>query len=603
MRYRSAKIHAKTAKRDEDYLDEQSWTNFWDGMRIDWDVPIEMDDGLVLRCDVFRPVEDGKYAVIMSYGPYGKFLQFDDPVFGDQWRQMCEKHPDVPAGSTNKYQNWEVVDPEKWVPDGYVVVRVDSRGAGRSPGVLDIWSAREAKDQALCVDWAGVQPWSNGKVGLSGISYYAMNQWQTASLQPKHLAAICPWEGAADFYRDMGRHGGIYCDGFAKPWSEAQVYSVQHGRGENGLRSRMNGELVSGPPTLSEEELGTNRRNFDFDCVSNTLDTDEYWQSRMPDWDKVEVPMLSAANWGGQGLHPRGNFEGFVRARSAEKYLEVHGIEHWTEYYTDYGVELQKKFFGHYLKDEDTGWAEQPRVQLQVRHADGTFVKRHENEWPLARTQWTKYYLDAETHTLSTASQSLDSSATYAGFGDGVTFMTSPLKDELEITGPIAAKLWVSSETTNADLFVVVRAFTSDLQEIVFQGALDPCTPIAQGWLRVSHRKLDPDLSLPHRPYHTHDEEQPMTPGEVYEVDIEIWPTCIVLEPGTRLAFTVRGKDYVYPGKSSINLGMYENWTGSGPFTHDDPRDRPGDVFGADVTLHAGPERQAYVMLPVIPVA
>ncbi len=192
MTQRSSKIHSKKAKRDEDYLDDQSWTNFWDGMRIDWDVPIEMDDGLMLRCDVFRPVEDGKYPVIMSYGPYGKFLQFDDPVFGDQWRQMCEKHPDVPAGSTNKYQNWEVADPEKWVPDGYVLVRVDSRGAGRSPGVLDIWSGREAKDQALCVDWAGVQSWSNGKVGLSGISYYAMNQWQTAALQPKHLAAICP---------------------------------------------------------------------------------------------------------------------------------------------------------------------------------------------------------------------------------------------------------------------------------------------------------------------------------------------------------------------------------------------------------------------------
>ena len=124
---------------------------------------------------------------------------------------MCEIHPDVPTGSTNKYQCWEVVDPEKWVPDGYVVIRVDSRGAGRSPGVIDIWSLREAQDLAQCVEWAGVQPWSNGKVGLNGISYYAENQWQCAALQPKHLAAICLWEGAADFYRDMAHHGGIFC--------------------------------------------------------------------------------------------------------------------------------------------------------------------------------------------------------------------------------------------------------------------------------------------------------------------------------------------------------------------------------------------------------
>mgnify|MGYP003336810345 CR=1 FL=1 len=114
---------------------------------------------------------------------------------------MCETHPDVPTGSTNKYQNWEVVDPEKWVPDGFVVVRVDSRGAGRSPGLMDLWSLREAQDMFHCIEWAATQHWSNGKVGLNGISYYAMNQWQAAALQPPHLAAICVWEGAAEIGR------------------------------------------------------------------------------------------------------------------------------------------------------------------------------------------------------------------------------------------------------------------------------------------------------------------------------------------------------------------------------------------------------------------
>ena len=118
-----------------------------DGMRIDWDMPIEMEDGVVLRCDVYRPVKQGKHPVIMTMGPYGKWLHFDD-LYSEQWRRMCEIRPDVPTGSTNKYQCWEVVDPEKWVPDGYVVIRVDSRGAGRSPGVIDIWSLREAKDLA-----------------------------------------------------------------------------------------------------------------------------------------------------------------------------------------------------------------------------------------------------------------------------------------------------------------------------------------------------------------------------------------------------------------------------------------------------------------------
>ena len=573
-----------------------------DGMRIDWDMPIKMDDGVVLRADIYRPVAEGKYPVIMTYGPYGKWLHFED-LYGHQWRLMCENHPDVPAGSTNKYQCWEVVDPEKWVPDGYVCIRVDSRGAGRSPGLLDIWSLREAQDLAGCVEWAGVQTWSNGKVGLNGISYYAENQWQTAALQPKHLAAICTWEGAADFYRDMAHHGGIFCNGFTHDWSTSQVYTVQNGRGSRGFKSRMTGGWVSGPETLSEEELGGNRRDFYEDCLAHKLDTDEFWQSRMPDWSKVQVPVLSSANWGGQGLHPRGNFEGFVRAASENKWLEVHGLEHWSEFYTDYGVDLQKRFFGHFLKGEDTGWTKQPKVQLQIRHPGEKFVKRHETSWPLASTKWTKFYLDPTAQTLSAEiAPQVASETTYDGFGDGVTFLTPALRRQTEITGPIAAKLWVSSSTKDADLFLIVRVFAPDFREVVFRGALDPHTPVAQGWLRVSHRKLDEKLSQPYRPYPSHDEIQPLTPGQVYEVDVEVWPTCIVVPAGYRIALTIRGKDYVYPGEP----GGAENthgrvWTGVGPFRHDDPRDRPSDVFGGKVSVHAGPGRQSYLLLPIIP--
>ena len=588
------------AKKKTPYMDDQSRTDVRDGMRIDWDVPIEMDDGIVLRCDVYRPIKSGKYGVIMTYGPYGKLLHFED-AYHDQYERMIEDFPEIAAGTSEKYQNWEVVDPERWVPDNYVIIRVDGRGTGRSPGVIDIWSLREAQDLALCIDWAGVQSWSNGKVGLNGISYYAENQWQAAALQPKHLAAICPWEGAADFYRDMAHHGGILCNGFVKDWSEAQVYSVQHGKGSNGHRSRMNAEWVAGPPTMTEEELGANRNNFYEDCLARKLDTDEYWQSRMPDWNKVKVPMLSTANWGGQGLHPRGNFEGFVQSASKEKYLEVHGIEHWTHFYTDYGMDLQKRFFGYYLKGEKNGWNKRPKVQLQVRHPGEKFVERHESEWPLKRTQWTKFYIEPSDMSLSTTPQKKKGAATYGGFSDGLTFMTAPLEEDMEITGPIASKLFVSSATTDADMFLVVRVFGPDMKEVTFQGALDPHTPIAQGWLRASHRKLDAKKSLPYRPYHTHDEEQPLNPGKAYELDVEVWPTCIVVPKGHRLALSVRGRDYVYPGDSNVQLGEYANWTGCAIFRHDDPRDRPAEIFGGDVTLHTGPKEQAHVMLPIIP--
>src|SRR5262245_27223838 len=569
-----------------------------DGMRVDWDVPIAMDDGVVLRADVFRPVAEGRHPALVSYGPYGKGLAFQEG-YKTAWEIMVKENPDAVAGTSNRYQNWEVVDPEKWVPDGYAIVRVDSRGAGRSPGYLDHNNARETHDLHDCIEWAAAQPWCSGKVGLNGISYYASNQWRVAALQPPHLAAICIWEGWSDCYRESARHGGIICS-FRKNWQEMQVKTVQHGRGERGPKSAVTGELVCGPGTVSEEELERNRANMWQDFLGRPLD-DPYYRERSADLSKVTVPLLSAANWGGQGLHPRGNFEGFVRAASKEKWLECHGLEHWTHFYTDYGVALQKKFFGHFLKGENTGWKKQPKVQLQVRHVD-KFVERHEKEWPLKRTRWTKLFLDPADYSLSSKRQAKKSSVTYAGFGDGVTFLGAPLRQDTEITGPIAAKLWVSSATEDADLFLVVRAFSPDMKELVFQGALDPHTPLAQGWLRVSHRKLDKKLTLPYRPYHTHDEEQKLKKGEVYEVDVEVWPTCIVVPAGYRLALTVRGKDYVYGGGPGVGLKtLGAVWSGVGPFRHDDPRDRPAAVFGGDVTLHAGPGRNAYLLLPIIP--
>jgi putative CocE/NonD family hydrolase len=262
-------------------------------------------------------MSDGKYPVILSYGPYAKGLAFHDG-YPNQWQRMTEQHPDVAAGSTNKYQNWEVVDPEKWTRNGYVCMRVDSRGCGCSPGYIDHFSPRETEDFYQCIEWAGTQSWSNGKVGLNGISYYAINQWHVAARQPPHLAAMCVWEGAADWYRDMTHHGGILCTFWAN-WYDMQVKTVQYGLGERGPRSRVTGESVCGTETLSEEVLARNRCDLGNEILKHPLDN-EYHQARSPVWSKVTVPFLSAGNWGGQGLHLRGNIEGFVRAASKEKW-------------------------------------------------------------------------------------------------------------------------------------------------------------------------------------------------------------------------------------------------------------------------------------------
>ena len=576
-----------------------------DGMRISIDVGIEADDGLVLRADVFRPDDGEVHPVILSYGPYAKLAHFaDGSPF--QWQRMTEEFPETAQGTSNTYQAWEVVDPEKWVPEGYAVVRVDSRGAGRSPGHLDLLSPRETKDLYDCVEWAGTRPWSNGKVGINGISYYGMNQWQVAALRPPHLAAICIWEGASDLYRDMFWHGGIYCT-FGEVWFGGRVVPGQHGVGSRGLRSRLTGDRVAGPPTLPNEVLEANRSNFAREALQHQT-FDEYWQARVPDLSEIEVPLLSAGNWGGAGLHLRGNVEGYLGAGSTQKWLEVHGLQHWTHFYTDYGVALQKRFFGHFLKGEDTGWDEQPPVQLQIRHPGEQFAQRDEQEWPLSRTQWTRFHLHPAGMRLATEKPSEAAMQSYAGLGPGLTFLTDPVDEEMEITGPSSVHLRVSSGSADADVFVVLRLIGPDLREVTFHGANEPHSPIAQGWLRASHRKIDPERSQPYRPWHTHDEVQPLTPEEPVDLDIEVWPTSIVVPPGHRLALSIRGCDYMWPGAEPKSLPEFGRgatagaaFTGVGPFRHSNGADRPPETAGALTTLHWDPEDPPYVLLPVIP--
>ena len=536
---------AERAKGKSGLLATRSETR--DGMRIDWDVAITMDDGLVVRADVFRPVEDGKYPVILTYGPYAKGLAFQDG-YPSAWERMAQKHPDVTAGSSNLYQSWEVVDPEKWVPHDYVCVRVDSRGCGCSPGYIDHFSPRETKDFYDCIEWAGVQPWSNGKVGLNGISYYGINQWHVASLQPKHLAAMCIWEGAADWYRDMTHHGGILSTFWAN-WYDMQVKTVQYGAGERGKRSRVHGELVCGPETLSEEELAANRCDFGAEIRAHPLD-DDYHKARSPIWSKIKVPLLTAANWGGQGLHPRGNFEGYIARRvegqvaRGARHRALDALLHrlWPRAAAPLLRPLparQEERLGQAAQGAPAGAP--PRREIRRAQGERVAAGAHEVDQALPRFASGK---------LSTKKSSKDAKVSFAAMGDGLTFMTAPLAEDTEITGPIAAKLFASSSTSDADLFLIVRVFSPDLKEVVFQGAIDPHTPIAQGWLRASHRKLDKKLSKPWRPYHTHDEKQPLKKGEVVELDIEIWPTSIVVPAGHRIALTIRGKDYEYGGAS-----------------------------------------------------
>ena len=561
-------------------------------MVVEKDVAVPMRDGAVLRANVFRPDAPGKFPVLMTLGPYGKDVHLSQ-FMPEAWEVLKRRHPEILEASSCKYLVFETPDPEMWAPEGYVVVKVDSRGSGKSAGRLDVNSPAEFRDFHDAIEWAAEQTWSSGKVGLLGISYYAAGQWMIAAQRPPYLAAMLPWQGTYDFYRDRTRQGGILGSGFLTRWWNRSVLRNQYGNPDTPLTDLSTGERNTGPASLSPAELAANRVEYIENLLERPL-SGPWYEERSARLDRIQIPALVVANWGGLGLHLRGTVLGYLGIASKEKWLKVQSGSYFLTFLLPQSVALQRKFFDRYLKNIDNGWEREPKVEVAVRAADDT-VKRvaRDTQWPLTGTKWTRFYLDASSLTLSAAAPDKATSTSYAAIGEGVTFSTAPLVHPIEFAGPIKAKLFVSSSTDDMDIFATLRAFDPQGREVTFLSAVEPKAPVSQGWLRVSQRKLDPLRSTEWQPWHTHDQAQKLRPGEIYGVDVEIWPATLALPAGFRLALTLQGKDFERPEEPGAQKG-------SGWFLHDDPRDRPPETFAGTHTLHTGGGRGSYLLLPVI---
>jgi uncharacterized protein len=569
-----------------------------DGMRILFDAAIPTQDGSAVFADVYLPLQPGAYPALVSYGPYGKNMPFDQGYSGF-FAVIDAVDPAWRDGTSGKYMAWEQPDPEKWVTEGYAIVRVDARGTGRTPGVVENFSEHERQDFYDAIEWVAAQQWCTGKVGTTGSSYLGMMQWFVATLAPPSLAAMYVSEAAADYYREIAHHGGILNE-FTRHWFSTQFATNQHGLGERGWHNKHTGVSGTGTITLSDQQLAANVGLDLFQAAAHRpFDDDEFYRVRRAAFEQIRVPFVSVGSWGAQGIHLRGNIEGFLNAASEQKWLHVTSGSGFVFFHSEAGRAHQLRFFDYFLKDKGD-WNTEPPVRYDLRLPDGTSEPRSARQFPPENTEWTALHLDTATMTMSVQPPSTTAKGTYEAFSAGLTFRLEPQERDLEIAGPLALTIDVSSTTTDADLFAVLRLFGPDGSEVLYRGQPDPKSPPGLGWLRASHRAVDPERSRPWQPFHPHLGAEPLVPGEVYTVAIEIWPTCLLVPAGHSLAVTISGRDFDH-GQEPVDLayaGSSIRMRGVGNFNHADPGDRPPEIFSNRITIHTGGGRPATLLVP-----
>lgn len=516
------------------------------------DAEVVTRDGTVLRVNVFRPPGNGACPVVLCAHPYGK-----DNLprrRGKRWTYSFQYHvlrqPDPVTFSS--LTGWEAPDPAWWVYQGFAVVNADLRGCGRSDGVGRLLSRQEGEDAHDMVQWAAAQQWCDGRVVMLGVSYLAISQYGTAALRPPALRAICPWEGFTDAYRDFAFPGGIRERGFTRIWSTMLRRCTR--------QSYYLDKMQAGHPLR-----------------------DDFWRSLVPDLSTIDVPMLVCGSFSDQPLHSRGSIRAFTRTGSALTRLYTHRGGKWSTFYSEAARAEQLAFFRSVLDgDSDVP----PRsVRLEVREDRTTVAAvREEAEWPLARTRWTPLYL-AGAAMLATDRPQAPGSVAFKTRSRAAVFGWT-MSDDTELTGPMAARLWVEVDgIDDLNLFVGVEKWRNG-RFVPFEGGFGYGRDrIATGWQRASLRQLDPDESTPWEPVPSCLERQPLRPGEVVAVDVALGPSATLFRAGEQLRLVVAGRW----------LAARNPLTGQFPLAYQhSPHGR--------AILHWGPGREAHLLLPVIPV-
>ncbi len=519
-----------------------------DGLTIDYDVAVTLRDGVTIYTDIYRPAGvEGPLPTIVLWSGYGKHYRWPEPV-----RLMFTQNANV-----SKYAPIEAQDPMVWCPAGYAIVVPDPRGINWSEGDVTSWSPQEGLDIHDTIEWIAEQPWSNGKVGMGGASYFGIVQWFAGATRPPHLAALMPYDGMSDLYREIVAHGGIPNGGFVGFWNDQRRQSLN--RAENWVTAM---ELH---PFF-----------------------DEYWQSKVPAVEDIDVPTYVISCWSDHAVHTRGSLSAFNRVGTDKKWLEVHGRNKWAHMYTDESVRRQFAFFDRFLKGIENDVDQWPKVRLEVRECLDVGEERIEQEWPLARTRYTPFYLDATDNSLQSVPVETVSSISYdATAGEPNAAFTHTFAEDTELTGYFKLKLWVEAEgADDMDLFAAVQKFDVEGKLVNFYYITRfRFGHAAHGWLRVSRREMDAERSTPHQPFHLHQRELLLKPGEIVPVEVEIWPSSTLFRAGEQMRIIIMGKDPFPPSQDpGVVIALHPVTRNAG--TH---------------VIHTGGKYDSHLLVPMVP--
>jgi putative CocE/NonD family hydrolase len=529
-------------------------------------------DGVSLAAAVYMPSSDGPFPVLFAASPY----RFDNNTLPASpqflWRETG------PIGF--------------YVSRGYCYVHLDLRGCGRSGSAFGFLDRLEQQDLYDAIEWVSQQKWTNGNVGSIGQSYYCMVQWFLGALKPPSLKCIGAHDGLVDLYRGGCYHGGIPCDFFPGYWWYQNRFINQF--------------PAAGLARQQETDLAR--------IIARHPLLDEFWKERCayPLIEQIDIPLFSSGVWGKMQLHTRGNIDGFLKASGPKKLRMSAAPNAWAaaaEYASEeFHREVMLPFYDHYLKGADTSWTARPAVEYFVR---GSAAKRTSAVWPPATVSYRRFFLDAaksgSVHSLNDGSLQVDLPATPAstshvypnpgcvsgvvGFGPGgpaagfdaarrvLTFTSATLESDIEIAGPIRVTLYASSSAVDTDFFIKLSDQSPDSpRELV--GNINPqFEVVSRGWLRASHRTLDPQRSTVEVPIHSHEREQPLEAGVIYQFDISLEPQAYRFAAGHRIRLEISN------GDSPVTEALWPHFY------------RP-DRIGTD-TIHHGPGYPSCLVLPI----